>query len=412
MGTWAIFLVITGIFEAAKSNLLKNAHIRFVTGSHITGEKVMIASSSFLINGLISVIFIIIVVFFSGPISGFFNSGKDLTKMLLYFIPGILFMVVFSHLEAVLQSFLDFKGVFSGYLIRQLFFFLVIVGYKIMDHPLSLPQLALYQSISIGLGMIILYFEASKYLEKKFIYSFFWIRKIFGYGGYIFLSGMLANIASNIDQIMIARFLNINSVAYYNVASRINGLVDIPSYAAADILFPKAAQASVNEGKEKLKYFFERMVGILTAFNLPVAFLIILFPGVFIHLIAGEKYEPAVLILQLYMITGIFRPFQNQAANIINSMGNSRLNFIINAVALSIFLIINLYCLKTFGFLGAAIGTLVTNLIGFVCWYFIMKNKFNTRLSQIFKYTIDTYKNIFIQIIKISKLKITSSKRA
>src|SRR6266404_3543077 len=33
MGTWALFLVITSIFEITKSGLLKNAHIRFVSTS-------------------------------------------------------------------------------------------------------------------------------------------------------------------------------------------------------------------------------------------------------------------------------------------------------------------------------------------------------------------------------------------
>ena len=110
-------------------------------------------------------------------------------------------------------------------------------------------------------------------------------------------------------------------MAYYNAASRINGLVDIPSYAAADIIFPKIAKAVVEDGTEKVKYLYERMVGILLSFTTPAAIFIIIFPKSYYQFIAGSKYNAAAPILQMYMITGLMRPMQNQAANLLNSIG-------------------------------------------------------------------------------------------
>jgi hypothetical protein len=45
MGVWAFFLVVTTLFESTKSNLLKNAHIKFVGNSN--REKTAIASFIF-----------------------------------------------------------------------------------------------------------------------------------------------------------------------------------------------------------------------------------------------------------------------------------------------------------------------------------------------------------------------------
>ena len=93
----------------------------------MTENKISIASSSFLINVLISIVFILFLVFFSGWMSIKLHAGDELSSTLLWFIPGLFFMIFFSHFEAIQQSHLDFRGVLAGYLVRQLFFFLFLV---------------------------------------------------------------------------------------------------------------------------------------------------------------------------------------------------------------------------------------------------------------------------------------------
>ena len=43
---------------------------------------------------------------------------------------------------------------------------------------------------------------------------------------------------------------------------RINGFIDIPTYAASEIIFPKMSQALAEEGHGKEKYLYERMVSL------------------------------------------------------------------------------------------------------------------------------------------------------
>ncbi|MDO6435055.1 flippase [Flavitalea sp. BT771] len=394
MGTWALFLAITGIFEATKSNLLKNAHIKYVSSSDDEAERTAVASSSFLINTAITLFFVLLIVVFSGWLGRWFHTGAELAEMLRWFIPGMFFMIFFAHLEAVQQSNLDFKGGFAGSFVRQMLFFGVIVWYRLTKTPISLAYLSMYQSITIGIGTVVLYFYSKKYLLFQFKPSRQWIKKIFGYGGYIFGSGMVANINLNLDQLMTGRFIAPGSVAYYNVASRINLLVDIPSFAAAEVLFPKASQAAA-EGTTKVKYLYEKMVAVLLAFTLPTALVIILLPHLITVVIAGPKYALSAPILQMYMVTGIFRPAQNQAANLLNSIGKPKLVFWANTGTLVGFLVINYACLVEFGFYGAAIGTMVTAMVGFVFWYFIMRRHIDMELKNVGQYTLDVYKTAY-----------------
>jgi O-antigen/teichoic acid export membrane protein len=323
------------------------------------------------------------------------HAGQDLANTLIWFIPGLFFMIFFSHFEAIQQSFLDFRGVLAGYLVRQLFFFLCLIAHFVMHTPFTLQELALYYSISVFLGSIALYLFSRKYIHHTFKPSKIWIKKIFGYGGYIFGSGVMSNIFSNLDQVMTGAFISSSAVAYYNAASRINGLVDIPSYAAADIIFPKTAKAVVEDGHEKVRYLYERMVGILLSFTTPAALFIIIFPKLIITIIAGSKYNDAAPILQMYMITGLMRPMQNQAANLLNSIGKPYLCFVINTVSLIINLIVSYFCIKNIHFYGAAVGTLIAGAIGFTIWYFVMKKEIGLHLTQIGAYIIASYKDIY-----------------
>jgi len=401
MGVWAGFLIITTIFEQTKSNLLKNAHIKYVSGHESYEDKVGIASSSFLINAAITLVFVVFIAFLSSWLSRWLNMGAELGDMLRWFIPGLIFMVLFSHLEAVQQSFLDFKGGFAGNFVRQVSFFGVVLVHFILKIPISLSSLAFYQSLSIGVGVIVIFWLTRPYLHFKFAASGPWIKRIVGYGGYIFGSGLLANICANIDQLMSGKLINTSAIASYNIASRINGLVDIPSYAASEIIFPQASRASVQEGKGKVKYLFERMVAILISFNFPTAIFIILFPRFVTFIVAGNQYLDSVLILQLYMITGIFRPFQNQAANMLNSIGKPRLGFIVNTCSLVLFLTVNYICVRTLGFYGAAVGTLIMNFLGVIAWYFIMRKQLDLSLKNVYKYAIESYQSVFRLAIKL-----------
>ncbi len=387
MGVYALFLIVITVFENTKSALLKGAHIKFMSTNTDVGERTRIASSSLLVNGAINIAFISLLLLFGPELGRLLHTGPELAEMLRWYIPGLLAMVLFSHLEATQQGHLDFKGVFAGYLVRQVSFFLMIMGQRFSGHPPQLTVVALYLSVSVILGTIVLYIYTRKYLHHRWDYDGNWTKRLLGFGGYIFGSGVVSNIFQNLDQVMTAALLKSNEyVADYNAATRINQFIDTPSYAASEVLFPKTAQASVNEGIEKVRYLFERMVSVILCFTIPVALIISLVPGLVIRLIAGPAYLVAAPILQLYMISGVLRPVQNQAANLLNSIGKPALSFVMNAGYLAANLGINYVCLATIGFYGAAIGSVITFSLGAVLWYFVMKKQIGFQLGGVWHY--------------------------
>lgn len=404
MGVWALFLTIVTIFENTKTGLLKNAHIKFVTTTQDNDAKAAIASSSLLINLLITACGIIAIIFTGKQIGIFFNSEEELYTVLVWFIPGLICMIFFSHLEAVQNSHFDFKGAFAGNLVRQVCFFIAIITHFVLKKPLNMQLLGIYQSFSILAGTIVLFIFSKKYLFLKFNPSVQWIKQIINYGGYIFFTGVVSNLYSNIDQFMTAAIIP-GSIAFYNAAKRINNFIDIPTYTAADILFPKMSLASMEEGISKIKYFYEKMVAAIFAIIIPISVLVIIFAKPIVHIIAGPAYNSSFPILQAYMIISIIGVIQHQASIAFYSIGKTKLCFILNSVQLLLNLSIAFVCLKLFGFYGAVIGALITALINIIIWMYFIKKEINPSFRQIPVYSKEYYLTVISTIKKIRSFK-------
>lgn len=397
LGIWALFTVVTTVFETTKVGLLKNAHILYVTGTQDTHQRTVIASSSLLINAMITFISVLLILFCGSWLSRLLGSGEDLNTILHLFIPGLIAMVVFSHMEAISQSHLDFKGVFAGYFVRQVVFFGIICTHVLLKIPIALQKLSVYWSISIFAGTIFIYWYSRPYLHNKFNPSWDWIRKITGYGKYIFGSGLISNLYTNMDQLMTAGVMKMPAVvASYSISNRINQVIDVPSFAAADVIFPKVSMASAQEGEAKVKYLYERMVALLSCFVVPLTLTIIIFAKWVVLIVGGSQYvAQATPILQLYMITGLLRPMQNQAANLLNSIGKPALCFILNAVTLGANLFISYLCIKHFGYIGAAIASVFTYGLSLPVWYYVIKRLVGAEARNIIAYMREYYILLF-----------------
>jgi lipopolysaccharide exporter len=194
-------------------------------------------------------------------------------------------------------------------------------------------------------------------------------------------------------------------VANYNSASRISTMISIPSYAAAEILLPKVSQVDLNNGYDQIKYMYERMVGVLLCFTTPAALFIFLFPKFVITLIAGTQYQDAAFILQMYMLSAMVLPIQNQAANILLYIGKARLCFLLNFLFLGINFGLNYLCFKQFGPYGAAIGNVIGCTLGTIVWYLVLRKTVDIEYNNILKYVGNSYKLIYSKAISISRPK-------
>jgi O-antigen/teichoic acid export membrane protein len=215
------------------------------------------------------------------------------------------------------------------------------------------------------------------------------------FGKYIFGTNVFSSFGKSADQFISASLISADVVAYYNMVSRINNLMDVPSLAIADVLFPKNVEAMAQSGQQKVRYYFERMVGTILSILTPVSILIFLFPRFFIMLIAGSKYYAALSILQIVILFSVLRPFSYQFGATMDAIGKPKINFWVNLLSMCLNYGSMYIGLRYIGWLGAAYGTVISSVLSFIIMYSLLNRTIGVRIGETLRWVWLSYRNFF-----------------
>ncbi len=401
MGIWALFLAIFALIENVKQGLLRNPMIKFLSEPEYVNNRNKIQSASLITNTLFSVL-VICLLLFGGHIFVKWLNTPELYPLFQWGMLIILVLIPFNHFEVLLQAHFKFKAIFYGYLCRQgIFMILMILLLIFHKSSLTLVNLARLQIISLLWGTLILMYFARGYFYPKIDTDKQTMFRMFHFGKYIFGTNVFSAFGRSADQFISAGLISADVVAYYNVVSRINNMMDVPSIAIADVLFPKNVEAMVTSGPDKVRYYFERMVGTIVSILAPVSILIFLIPHLFIMVLAGRKYFAAVPILQTVILFSFLRPFSYQFGTTMDAIGKPRINFWVNLFTMSINYILMYLGLRYIGWMGAAYGTVVSAILSFLIMYVVLNKTIGVRLGETFKYVWKSYQEIYDNIRKI-----------
>ncbi|MCL6524177.1 MAG: oligosaccharide flippase family protein [Thermoflavifilum sp.] len=392
VGIWSLFLAISTTFELTKTSLLKNGVIRFYQSKN---EKTEILSSAFVINIMYSIIAILIILIGKSIISKYLNS-PELSSMLYLYSIGILLLILFSHFEYIQQSNLTFTGTFMSYTVRQGVFFIIILIIWIRNTHTSLDRLVIYQNISILLSLIVSFFYTKKYISFIFKPGIQQIKDLIQYGKYIFTSGLLSNIFTNLDRYMVAGLIGNTYVAYYDLSARINNMIDVPTFAIADVIFPKSVIAERQEGMSKVKMLFEKISGIIVTLLIPISIIVIVMNKFIIRILAGNNYLAASSVIVVSMLYAFLRPIQNHACNILNSINKPQITLKINLIVLVLNIVFDYVLIKYFGYIGPAIGSLIVTIIGAYISTALLGKYTQVKMINIFTESFNNFKNILL----------------
>ena len=401
MGVWALFLGIVALVETIKQGLLRNPMIKFLSEPEYVNNRNKIQSSSLITNILFSLLAILFI-FFGGHIFVNWLSTPALYPLVQWGILLILLLIPFNHFEVLLQAHFKFRHIFYGYFFRQgIFLTCVIILLIFHKSSLTLINLVKLQILALAFGTIVLWYFARAYFYRKFDVEKKTMLRMFHFGKYIFGTNVFSAFGRSADQFITAGLISPEVVAYYNVVARINNMMDVPSIAVADVLFPKNVEAMANSGKEKVRYYFERTVGSIISILAPISLLIFFIPHLFIMILAGNKYYKAVPILQTVILFSFLRPFSYQFGATMDAIGKPKINFWVNLISMCLNYGFMYIGLRYTGWMGAAYGAVVSAIISFAIMYAVLNKTIGVNLRETFRYVGFAYKEIFSIIKKL-----------
>jgi O-antigen/teichoic acid export membrane protein len=385
-GVWSIFLVISTTFEMTKTSLLKTAHIKFAAASADEAEHVAISWSSLTLNLLITVIYWAGLYAFANPIGVWLKSGSDFATTISWYIPGIIGTAFLSHYDAISRAKLNFKNGLYSHLAQYIYFFIVVGIYFIKSMKIELNEVILHYGIGSLAAAGVMFALDWKSLSYRFGATSLWMKKLVSFGKYIWGGNLIGNLSSNFDQMLTAKYLSPTIAAHYGIAARIIGVVEIPLFAAAEVLFPKMTKAVETEGAGRAKWYLEKMIASLYVVMTPAVLIMVVFAKWLVLILAGETYLDAVPIVQLYIFRILLIILQLQSGQTLISIGKSILHFKMTVISFVLRVIVLYLCYTQIGLYGAAWGNIVMAVISLFYWYMLMRKEVGLNAESIFKH--------------------------
>lgn len=401
-GVWALYLTIFSLIEAVKQGLIRNVSIKFLEQAEFHIRKDAVQSSSLFINSLFSIFTIFCIMVFGNWLTAWLNT-PDLFFLLLLSSISILLLIPFNHCEILLQSRYRFDSLFMSAFLRQGIFLLgVLFLFFISPGSFTLTNVLIMQIIALLVALLYIRYKCSSILLTNFIFDASLTRRFFGFGKYTFGTNLFSGLSRNFDHFITASALGPVQgkifVAYYNTVSRINNMVDVPSLAAADVLYPKNVEALEKEGAGKVRYYFEEVTGTILAFIVPLSLFIFIFPRLIIFIIAGPEYYPAITILQLTILFSMVRPLSYQFGSTLDAIGKPEVNFLANTFLMILNFFLTYIFLTTFGGIGAAYALIIYYVSSLALMLYLLKKYINIDAKNILNVAVKRYRQVYAYI--------------
>ncbi|HWK04087.1 MAG TPA: oligosaccharide flippase family protein [Puia sp.] len=391
-GVWGLFLVITSITETARTALIRNAFIRFMHQTEET-EHGKLQSAAFMLSLWVSLGLSLFFLLLAGPAASWLKA-PPLASMLRWYSVTVLFTVLFSQEEMLLNAKMDFRGICWIYCIRQGLLVGAIGACMIGKWKISPSSLSIFYMFSVLAGGLVGIWFCRPYIKWDFRGYRPWMAKLWQFGKFVFGTNISSLLFRSTDNFITSNYFGTVVSAYYNACLRIGNLVDIPSQVLGDLLFPKAAKYNSTD-KAAIKHIYERTVGAILIFSMPSLIVLLLIPNFILHVLVGSKFLVAAPVLRITAFFGFTLPFLKQFGTIMDATGHPDINCRVMVVALGIDILANLVGIHFFGVIGAAIGTATTYFIICIVMQVILYRKFGVEFLNAFKNAFSLYGEIF-----------------
>lgn len=290
-------------------------------------------STAFFFSLFISII-IYLILYFASPVIAKFYKLPELVSL-----QKVLFLVIILNSLTVVQSALlqinvDFKKIAISNALSTIIS--GVLGIVAAYVGLGTWALVIQTISKTGVTAILLWI-VSKWTPKA-TFSFLSFKQLFGFGSKLLISGVLSTIVTNINNLIIGKYYNSQSLGYYTRAQQFPDLISgTLSSVLNNSTFP--LMASLQDKKEELVIVFKKLIKITSMFVFPTMIGLACLSNTLIITLLGEKWTGTSILLFWLSISYIFTPLSILNMNILNAIGRSDLFLKVDIAKIPIILI-------------------------------------------------------------------------
>ena len=214
-----------------------------------------------------------------------------------------------------------------------------------------------------------------------------------------------------IDSVMLSKIRSTTEVGIYAAAANIIiALIFIPMM-YGNAIYPVISRFFISS-KSSLKYAYERSFKYMLILGLPISAGVYILSDKIISIVYGSEYFASVAVLSI-LSWYLFLRFLNVVSGFTLASINKQSSRVLSqGIAVLINIILNLIFIPKYGFIGAAIATVITEIAFFIIYmHFITKYGLGVKLTRIFVkpiiataimiFALSFIGNLFISIVLV-----------
>lgn len=283
-----------------------------------------------------------------------FVPGTILTRQLDFnkIVLSELLALIFSALLAIFMAYLGFgfwslvSGIIARMTLNQLFLFLV------------------------------------KPLKLRLVFDFVVAKKLFSFGLKVLITTILAFIANKIPVAIIGNILGVTVLGYFALAFRWGYFVSSDvTQVLAKVLFPTFSL--IQNEPQKIKSGYLKTLKYLSLMIFPCSFGVAAIAPEFVIVVFGEKWNLAVVPLQILCFSGLFRALRLIGGEARKAVG--RPDITNNALVAQLVILLTLLVLLAhlIGLVGACLAVLIATMLITITLIHIDRKMFNFKIKEI-----------------------------
>lgn len=222
------------------------------------------------------------------------------------------------------------------------------------------------------------------------------LSSILKYSFLIILAGSIATILLDIDKVMLGSFIDINQIAYYNVAIYIATVIAVPQRAMHQILLPVIAKYLNDKNYDALQILYKKSS--LTLFIVAgLIFLLIVLNINQLYLILPKPFSDGLFVVFIISLSKLYDTVLGSNNAILFNSDYYRMVLIMGVILVVLMILLNMFFIPIYGINGAAIATFLALFI-----YNSIKLYFVYLKFKIKPFTINTLKICGVLILSFA----------
>ena len=276
-------------------------------------------STVLIFNIVVSCLLYLILFFVSPAIAHFYKTPELLSLQRVFFL-----VVILNSLTVVQNAQLQIKVDFKSIAIINSIITLLSGGMAVLAAYNGLGAWALViQALTRAFVSVILFWIFGHWFPHTG-FSIESFKKLFGFGSKLLASGLLSTTISNINNLVIGKIYNPESLGFYTRAQQ---FPELTSGTLNSVLnnstFP--LMASLQNQSDELIQTFKRLIKLTALLVFPAMVGLAVLSKPIILLLLGEKWLPSANLLFWLALSYMFIPLSSLNLNLLNAIGRSDL---------------------------------------------------------------------------------------